>query len=261
MNNRMIKSIGLAALFGAVAITSHADVTLFQDNFEGTNLVKWIGKSGAPINGQIVADPLNPANHVLTFTAVNFSGDMFTATPLDVSRPRHYVLSFDFLGAPSAVENGGFIGISQTPTGDDSQQVWIGGTAPGAITAPPGVGTVLIVDAHWHHYDIDITPVIDAKDLLQTLLMLEDWYAFGTGLPGDAYFDNIKLVGVFDVNTVVAQVPCSGPTPTTKWKNHGAYVSTVSAVAQAYLAANIITPEEVRQITDIAGKSDCGNKK
>ena len=260
MKNRTIKSLGLATLFVATAMATRADVTLFQDNFEGTNLVKWIGKSGAPPNGQIVVDPLHPANHVLNFTAVNASGGTFTAAPIDLSRPRHYVLSFDFLGAASAVQNGGFIGISQVAAGDDSQQVWIGGTYPGAITAPPGVGTVLTVDSQWHHYEIDFTAVVDAKDLLQTLLVVEDWFGFGS-VPGDAYFDNIKVVGVFDINTVIDQVPCDGPTPTTKWKNHGAYVSTVSKLAEAYLAANIIAVEELEQITDLAGKSSCGGKK
>src|SRR5688572_9491194 len=122
MKHKTTKSLGFAALLVAGAISARADITLFEDKFEGTNLVQWVGKSGSPPNGQIVVDPLNPTNHVLTFSAVNYSGDTFTAAPLNVGRPRRYVLSFDFLGNPSAGENGGFLGIASAPTGE-SQQV------------------------------------------------------------------------------------------------------------------------------------------
>src|SRR5690348_15758670 len=100
MKKPTINSFGLAVLFAAMSNFAHADVTLFQDNFEGTNLNLWIGKDGLPSNGLLVPDPLNPANHVLTFTAVNSYGDTYSAMPLNVSRPRPYILSFDFLGMP-----------------------------------------------------------------------------------------------------------------------------------------------------------------
>ena len=252
--------LGLSLLL--TTMVTRADITLFQENFEGTNLVQWIGKDGAPHQGQLVADPLNPANRVLSFSGVNASGDIFTATPLDCSRPRPYVLSFDFLGTPdpNGRENGGFIGISAAPTGVDDLQSWIGGTFPGALTSPPSVATTLVVDGQWHHYEIDFTAALDEMDLAQAYLVLEDWSNLGS-IAGDAYFDNIKVVGVYDINQVIAQVPCAGPAPGKKWKNHGAYVSSVSKVADAYLAANIIAPEEVVQIANVAGSSDCGKKK
>jgi len=259
MKRQTPKTIGLATLLFAAVQLGHADVVLFQDNFESGTLNKWIGKSGAPHQGLIVTDPLNPANHVLTFTGVNFNGDMFSATPLNVSRPRKYVLSFDFLGKAGNVENGGFIGLADAPT-DSSQQFWVGGTFPGALTAPPGVATVLVADGRWHHYDIDLTPIIAGAGLKQTLIMLEDWFNFGS-VPGDAFFDNLKVVGVYDINQVLAVVPCSGPTPGKAWKNHGQYVSTVSSVVELYLNSNIITESEADQIMSLAGRSDCGKKK
>jgi len=255
------KYLGLATLLAAMVNPTRADITLFQENFEGTNLVQWIGKDGAPHHGQLVVDPLNPANRVLSFSGVNASGDMFTATPLNFSRPRPYVLSFDFLGvADPTRENGGFIGISAAPTGNDLLQSWIGGTFPGALTSPPSVATTLVADGQWHHFEIDFTAALDQLDLAQAYLMLEDWANFGS-IPGDAYFDNIKVVGVYDINQVLSQVPCEGPAPGKKWKNHGAYVSTVSNLADTYVSANIIAEEEAEQITDAAGRSDCGKKK
>ena len=261
MKHSTKKFLGLAALLAATVNLTRADITVFQENFEGTNLVQWIGKDGGPHQGQLVTDPLNPANRVLSFSGVNASGDMFTAAPLNFTRPRPYVLSFDFLGVPDPTrENGGFIGISVAPTGADDLQSWLGGTFPGALSSPPGVATTLVADGQWHHYEIDFTAALGEMDLAQAYLMLEDWSNFAS-LPGDAFFDNIKVVGVYDINQVLAQVPCAGPSPGKKWKNHGAYVSTVAKVADAYLAANVIAPEEAVQIMNAAGSSNCGKKK
>lgn len=261
MKHSTKKFLGLATLLAASVSLTRADITVFQENFEGTNLVQWIGKDGFAHQGQLVTDPLNPANQVLSFSGVNASGDMFTAVPIDFSRPRQYVLSFDFLGTSSpAVGNGGYIGISAVASGVDALQSWIGGTPATGLNSPPSVATTLIADGQWHHYEIDFTAALDQLDLAQAYLMLEDW-SNASNIAGDALFDNIKVVGVYDINQVIAQVPCAGPSPGTKWKNHGAYVSTVSKLANAYLAANIIAPEEVAQITEAAGSSDCGKKK
>jgi len=262
MKNRTVKSLGIAALLVAMGNFAQANIILFRDTFESGSLNKWTGKDGLPSNGLIVPDPLNPANHVLTFTAVNSYGDTYSAMPLNVSGPRRYVLSFDFLGVPDpnnpARENGGFIGIAQAPM-SDAEQFWIAGTFPGAITVPPPVATTLIADGTWHHYDIDFTSVVVSNNLPQTLLMVEDWFNFNS-VPGDAFFDNIKVTGVFDINTVLDQVPCDGPAPGRKWKNHGEYVSTVSKLVEAYFNANIITIEEAVEVIFVAARSDCGKK-
>ena len=258
------KAIGLPAVTAcllAAASVSRGDWIVFQDNFESGTLDQWIGKSGDPPHGLIVTDPLNPSNQVLTFTQVNFSGDMFSASPINLSLPRHYVLKFDFLGVPDPANpfrgNGGFIGLAAAPT-SDSQQFWIGGTYEFALNTPPSVATVLTVDGAWHHYEIDFTEVIQANGLSQALLMLEDWFNFDS-VPGDAFFDNVSVVALFDPNTVVSQIPCSGPAPGKKWKNHGAYVSAVSKLADSYLRAGLISQEEFYQITSIAARSGCGS--
>ncbi len=258
MKHYTTRYFGLMALIGALANSAHADVILFQDNFESGILDQWIGKSGTPHYGQIVADPLNPANHVLTFNGVNFAGDMFTSAPLNVSRPRQYLLKFDFLGLPGSGGNGGLIGIASAPTAV-SQQFWIAGPIE-ALNVPPPVATPLAVDGQWHHYEIDFTALVTANGLTETLLMLEDWFDFGS-VPGDAFFDNLSVVGVYDVRPILAQVPCEGPSPGKKWKNHGQYVSTVSKLADTYVNANIIAPEEAVEIAVAAGESTCGTKK
>ena len=262
MKRDVINAFGLATFLLAAANLCRADITLFQDNFESGNLNQWVGKDGAPLNGQIVADPLNPTNHVLTFTAVNSYGDMFSATPLNMSGPRRYVLSFDFLGIPDPNNpsrgNGGFIGIANEPSAS-AQEFWMAGTYLPALTVPSPVATVLTVDGAWHHYDIDFTSVVQSNGLAQTLLMLEDWNGFNS-VPGDAFFDNLHVVGVFDPNTILAQVPCEGPAPGKGWKNHGAYVSSVSAVVNLYLSENLITAAEANQVMSMAGRSNCGKK-
>lgn len=260
MKYQITKSLGLVALLVASINIARADALVFQDTFEGTNLNQWIGKAGAPHQGQLVVDPLNPANQVLNFAGINFAGDIFNAIPLDVSRPRHYVLSFDFLGLPDPSnptrENGGFLGIANAAS-PLSEQFWVAGTYAPELTAPASVATPLVADGQWHHYEIDITAAIEAGDFTTVVLMLEDWGGLGS-IPGDAFFDNIRVVSLYDINPILTQVPCAGPAPGKKWKNHGAYVSTVSKVVQTYLNANIIVQEEADQIMALAGSNDCG---
>lgn len=255
------KSLGLASLLAISIQFAQADLIVFQDKFEGTNLNQWIGKAGGPHQGQIVIDPLNPANHVLSFSGVNFAGDIFSAVPIDVSRPRDYVLSFDFLGVPNgqnpALQNGGFLGVAAAAN-PLSQPFWVAGTYAPELT--PTVATPLIADGQWHHYKVDITPLIEAGDLSAIALILEDWGGLGS-VPGDVFFDNIRVTGCYDLNSILAQVPCDGPAPGKKWKNHGGYVSTVSKLVDLYLDADIITAEEADLIMSIAAKSDCGKRK
>jgi YVTN family beta-propeller protein len=52
--------------------------------------------------------------------------------------------------------------------------------------------------------------------------------------------------------------PCAGPSPGTLWRNHGAYVSTVTYVAERFLAAGLITSAQKDAIVAAAAQSSCG---
>ena len=259
MKSSTARKLTLTAFIAASAYFSRADIVLFSDSFETGNLNQWVGKSGGPTSGQIVADPLNATNRVLTFGSVTFGGDIFSAAPISLSLSRHYVLKFDFLGLPGAPENGAFIGFSDLPEAT-LNPFWVGSTYPAGLSAPPSVATTLTANGQWQHYEIDFTEIVASNGLTQTFLMLEDWFD-RSSVPGDAFFDNVSVVGVFDVNTVLSQVPCEGPSPGKTWKNHGQYVSTVSKIVGLYLSENLITQEEADAVMSLAGKSDCGKSK
>ena len=54
----------------AAASPVRADVLLLEDDFASGNLNLWTVKFEEPDRGEIIPDPLRPANHVLTFPAV-----------------------------------------------------------------------------------------------------------------------------------------------------------------------------------------------
>jgi hypothetical protein len=181
----------------ALATARGSQITVFEDTFESSNLSQWIGQAGTPHHGQIVADPLNPANHVLTFTTVNSAGDTFSAASIPASTSsRRYILSFDFLALPLVtippVEYGGFAGIKTAP-GWGLPHYWVAGTYLPALNVPASVATVLSTDGRWHHYEIDFTEIISSNSMLAFQVMLEDWYDRGS-IPGDVYFDNVRVL-------------------------------------------------------------------
>jgi len=259
MKNRLISSAVLVVASFAMPIVTHAQVTLLADNFEGGNLNQWVGKSGGPDNGQIVVDPLNAANHVLTFTAVNSGGDMFGAVPGPVNTTvQHLTLSFDFLALPPAVppaDNGGFVGLN--PDTVFPSPFWVAGTLASELI--PG-GTPLTADGQWHHYDIDVTPVAAANNLASFFVVLEDFSSFGNSIPGDVFFDNIKVTAKLDPSVIAQAVPCAGPTTGGKWKNHGAYVSAMSNTTAALVTAGLITLDEQNAYVSAAAQSSCGKQ-
>jgi hypothetical protein len=245
----------------ATAIAARADVVLFEDAFENGNLDQWTSKPGDTHSGVIVTDPLNPTNRVLTFAAVKFGGDTFSVAPIPVSAQEKFVLSFDFLGLNSGVENGAFLGTVPSPGADPSTFFWLASTYPSEINAPASAATPLTADGTWRHYEIDLTDVIAAGGWTNLHLALEDWAGLGS-VPGDALFDNIRLVkvesGGFDLSIFEQLVPCAGPAPGKKWKNHGHYVSTMSKTVNQFLAAGIITEAEADIVMEAAAKSNCG---
>ena len=257
-NSLTLRVLLLALL--AVASPAGAQDILFEENFESGNLNQWTGKLGLPHHGQIVTDPLNASNRVLTFTDVNAAGDIFSAAPVVVDAlPRRYVLSFDFLGLPIGgvppPEYGGFAGVTSDPDGAQPHY-WLAGTYLPALNVPAPVATVLTADGGWHHYEVDFTEVVLANGLSSFQLMLEDWYDRGSG-PGDVYFDNVRLEAPFDLEQVV---PCAGPLSGGLWKNHGQYVSAVAKVVKGYVADGLLTKGEADAIIATAAGSGCGKK-
>jgi hypothetical protein len=248
------QSLWVAILFLAGAAVE-ADTVLFQENFESGNLNQWA--SGH--HGVIVADPLHPTNHVLTFTALNAGGDIFTAATLPVSDSnRLYILKFDYLGVGTMNSGdfglGGFIGLWVSGT---EPHYWVAGTTEFGLNTPWSV--LLRDDGVWYHYEIEITPLIWSNHLTQVYLMLEDWISSG-GIPGDAYFDNVQLVARGVGFNLEDLVPCAGPLSGGMWKNHGRYVSTVARETRGLVAQGIITPTERVALVRDAARSSCGKK-
>jgi hypothetical protein len=259
MKTNLLAGLSLTLLLAA--IPGRAQSTLLTDNFESGNLDQWTGKLGLPHHGQIVTDPLNPANHVLTFTASATGGDIFNASPISlVGLPQRFILSFDFLGLAIGgvppLEYGGFAGITTDPDGA-LPHYWLAGTLFDALNVPATVATVLTADGQWHHYSVDFTEVVLSNNLTSIQVMLEDW-SDRLSIPGDVYFDNIKLVA--GVPTIEQLVPCAGPLSGGTWKSHGQYLSAVVQAVETYLASGVVTGEEAKQIVVAAAQSDCGKK-
>ncbi len=55
-------------------------------------------------------------------------------------------------------------------------------------------------------------------------------------------------------------VPCAGPITGGTWRNHAEYTSAVKAVANAFLAAGLITESERHLLARDAARSDCGKQ-
>jgi hypothetical protein len=172
------------------------------------------------------------------------------------------VLSFDFLGLPAGgvtpPEFGGFAGIARDTTGTAS--FFMAGTFLPALNVPPPAATLLVADGLWHHYEIDFSSFASTANLTSAQVVLEDWFDRGS-IPGDVYFDNIKLKASVNAAVIGQLVPCAGPAPGGTWKNHGQYVSAVDNLTQSLLALGLISPEEQLAFVLTAGESECGRKK
>ncbi len=179
--------MSLLFVIGSILFCSnpcHA-LPLFVEDFEG-DLSAWTGKTGESHHGVIVADPLNSSNSVLTFTAVNVAGDIFTKESFG-SGQAELRLSFDYLGlGPQskstytfmADDRGAFVGWSDSFPGD---RRWLAATSHYL-----GLEAMLPDTGRWEHVEF----VFDLHR--GGHLMLQDWLYSGS-MAGDTFFDNILL--------------------------------------------------------------------
>jgi hypothetical protein len=184
------------ACASSLPVFAAEDTVLFEENFEHGNLDQWVGDVHGPHDGAIVPDPLHARNHVLTFTALDANGNLFSAEPISLaSAPRKYTLSFDYLGLGQEGSEpgnfGGFLGLAASVDDWETGRYWLAGTDPSGINTRGGIE--LIDDGAWHHYEIDLSSFLRQTSLGEVHVMVEDWRDIG-GVPGDAYFDNIRLV-------------------------------------------------------------------
>jgi len=174
-----------AALFAtcgmAQAMTTVQSIWSFGADFE-SGFSGWTDRQPSDPDGQVVADPLRPGNHVLNFKRTVGGGSVFSNT--QVSSAGRYVLSFDYLGLPRAGsvpgDLGGFIGVSGGLYG--SREMWLAGTRTLSRS------TELIDDGKWRSYSIEFTRTIG-----QSLCVKAEDFSGSGGVAGDAYFDNIVL--------------------------------------------------------------------
>ena len=178
--------------FGAIMVGQASATTIFSEDFEG-GLGAW--QASLYYAGQtavIATDPLQ-GDKAVHFGGLNSGGDIVTSALL-TSATGQYTVSFDYLGIPpiaGGTGNGGFLAWSD---GFPGNHYWLAGS----IT---GYGPVdLIDDGTWHTYTLNFS----APTAIH--LMLEDFVGAG-GVPGDAYFDNIRMADAGGFDPVQESVP------------------------------------------------------
>ena len=191
--------IGIPVILGSTAASA---TLLFSDDFEG-DLSSWTGQYGGEHHGEIVVDPLDPANNVLHFTELNSRGDMFTIDSF-TSQIDLFRLEFDYYGDLSQGgeigDLGGFVGyttVAPPELGSESKGTmrWLAGSMdnyPLSIMTLPDIGKWVHVES-WFASEVPVH------------LILEDFsrsYNNGVAIAGDAYFDNIELYNPFSLEEI-----------------------------------------------------------
>ncbi len=192
----------LHAVLMSVCIVSASHATpMFIDGFEN-GLAQWTGRSGGAHHGVVVNDPLNAGNHVLAFTKLISGGDIYSQQLFNLTPGTVYRASFDYLGL--AVNGsilgdlGGYAGFS-SGFGGNVKWYYATGTAGGATAT-------LVDDGKWHNYIYDfVAPIVwfGGAHGNSVHLMFEDFLG---GVPGDAYFDNIRF-------SLASSIPEPSPIP------------------------------------------------
>ncbi len=186
--NKHVRRICIAAVVLVGVLNSGVLAgPIFSENFE-SDLSLWTGKYDGAHHGLITADPLVSGNKVLTFTATASGGDIFTIASFDLVAGQQYSVSFDYLGLPSDIPggSGGFAGLAQ---GYPGTHLWYYGTNTTSGAAP-----ILVDDRQWHSYTYDF--MASAQTGSSVHLMFEDFRYSSASLPGDAFFDNVRIATV-----------------------------------------------------------------
>jgi hypothetical protein len=185
----MTKSITLFAAAVILCVPAMANPISLSDNFEGGSLspALWsvIG------NAQIVVDPTNPLNHVLSFSALGAGGDLFSV-PLDLSASP-ITLSFDYLAFQSTptvgTDTGGFI-IVDLPNSFLGFSL-LGTSNLGSPKLPDLLG---LTPGVWHHISVSFDPSLtQAGD--GSKFAFEQWVS-SPNAAGNVLFDNIEINAV-----------------------------------------------------------------
>lgn len=176
----------LMAVATLMAVPALSGTVLF-DNFESGTLsaAKWL----VPGSGQVVADPLNAANKVLSFAQLKAGGDLFSV-PLDLSNASSIIISFDYLGFASGpgvgTDTGGFV-IVDIPN-SFSGYVLAGTSVAGA----PKLNNMLNLPAGtWQHISMTFAPSLVAAGN-GSKVVFEQWNG-SPNAAGNAFFDNIEV--------------------------------------------------------------------
>jgi len=190
--NRKITASFVCALALTVTAASASASDGFYDDFESGSLSKWTGKSFGAHDALIVADPLDPTNHALTFNSLESAGEIFSAEMIDFNASGVSFVSFDYLGYSKQGSNynnfGGFAGFAAATPGEHH---WTHGTA-----AVSGATADLEDDNQWHTYTFEVHKgSVFGGDAPGFFLMFEDFAGSG-GIAGDAFFDNIIVNNV-----------------------------------------------------------------
>lgn len=132
--------------------------------------------------GQIVQDPLNSSNHVLSFTADKSNGDAFTASSFALTPGATYLFSMKYLAEQGASPYAPYGGaISPFSNSVPGTFFWV--FSPSNLTA----------DGEWHSISYTFTAPYQGTDSYNPV-----WLVFeqNEGTPGTLYFDNVSLSSV-----------------------------------------------------------------
>jgi len=177
---------------GAAAFTVEGTEVYLED-FSGTlEASGWTGKGQALSNTSavFVEDPMDTRNRVVVFERTTIKGDAFSE-PIAVDVDATYRIVFDYLGLLEAprTETDGYLGIAN---GYPAAHFWFASADRNPSIDPVPVS--LADDGVWKTYSVDFVPSDSdpfGDGFLQ--LMLEDGAGDGGG-PGDAFFDNVRLI-------------------------------------------------------------------